>query len=179
VTAIEFDLERQRSLLPLSTLKHRFALENSMNRTLILVKPDGLQRGLAGEIISRFERRGLQLIAMKLIQMSPDLAGRHYAEHEGKPFYEDLVSYITSGPVVAMVWKGAGAVAAARATMGVTRPVEAGPGTIRGDFALDVGRNLVHGSDSEASAQREIALFFEPHEFVEWEQVDSGWINAG
>lgn len=147
-----------------------------MNRTLILVKPDGMQRGLTGEIISRFERRGLKLIAMKLIQMSDALASRHYGEHKGKDFYDDLVSYITSGPVLAMVWEGKDAVEAARATMGVTRPVEASPGTIRGDFGLDVGRNLVHGSDSNESAQREIDLFFDREEFVTWECENARWI---
>lgn len=149
-----------------------------MNRTLILVKPDGLHRGLAGEIILRFERRGLKLVAMKLIQMSDELASRHYGEHEGKSFYDGLVSYITSGPVVAMVWQGVSAVDAARATMGVTRPVEASPGTIRGDFGLDVGRNLVHGSDSEESAKREIELFFMPEEIVDWEPSNAQWITG-
>lgn len=149
-----------------------------MNRTLILVKPDGLHRGLAGEIISRFERRGLKLVAMKLIQMSDELASRHYGEHEGKSFYDGLVSYITSGPVVAMVWQGVSAVDAARATMGVTRPVEASPGTIRGDFGLDVGRNLVHGSDSEESAKREIELFFMPEEIVDWKPSNAQWITG-
>lgn len=149
-----------------------------MNRTLILVKPDGMQRGLTGEIISRFERRGLKLVGMKLIQMSKELAGRHYAEHEGKSFYDDLVSYITSGPIVAMVWQGDSAVEAARATMGVTKPVEANPGTIRGDFGLDVGRNLVHGSDSEESARREIDLFFKTEELVDWELSNARWIHG-
>lgn len=150
-----------------------------MNRTLILVKPDGMQRGLAGEIISRFEKRGLKLIGMKLIRMSKLLASRHYAEHEGKVFYEDLVAYITSGPIVAMVWEGKSAVEAARATMGVTKPVEASPGTIRGDFGLDVGRNLVHGSDSDESARREIDLFFAAEELVDWVPSNEGWISGG
>ncbi|MFW6068558.1 MAG: nucleoside-diphosphate kinase [Chloroflexota bacterium] len=147
-----------------------------MNRTLILVKPDGVQRGLIGKIIDRFEGRGLKLIAMKLMQMSGALAARHYAEHEGKDFYEGLVSYITSGPVVAMVWEGKDAVSAARATMGVTKPVEANPGTIRGDFGLDVGRNLVHGSDSDESAAREIDLFFDREEIVSWQRDGERWI---
>lgn len=149
-----------------------------MNRTLILVKPDGIQRGLVGKIIARFEGRGLKLIAMKMMQMSGELAARHYAEHEGKVFYEDLVSYITSGPVVAMVWEGKDAIEAARATMGVTKPVEASPGTIRGDFGLDVGRNLVHGSDSEESAAREIDLFFVSEELVNWKRDGEKWIVA-
>lgn len=147
-----------------------------MNRTLILVKPDGVQRGLTGEIIARFERRGLKLVAMKMMHISESLASRHYGEHEGKPFYEGLVSYITSGPVIAMVWEGKDAVEAARATMGVTRPVEASPGTIRGDYGLDVSRNLVHGSDSTQSAEREIDLFFESKEFVHWEHNHAQWI---
>lgn len=149
-----------------------------MDRTLILAKPDGLQRGLVGTIIARFEGRGLKLIAMKMIQMSGELAARHYAEHEGKDFYEDLVTYITSGPVVAMVWEGKDAIDAARATMGVTKPVEAGPGTIRGDFGLDVSRNLVHGSDSEKSASREIDLFFAREEIVNWNRDGEQWITA-
>ena len=150
-----------------------------MSRTLILVKPDAMQRGLAGQIIARFERRGLRPVAMKLVQMSHELAGRHYAEHEGKAFYEDLVGYITSGPVIAMVWEGQEAVEAARATMGVTKPVQASPGTIRGDFGLDVGRNLVHGSDSDESAAREIALFFEDNELIHWNRDNERWIMPG
>lgn len=150
-----------------------------MNRTLILVKPDGVQRSLVGKIIDRFEARGLKLIAMKMMQMSNELAARHYAEHEGKAFYEGLVSYITSGPVVAMVWEGKDAVNVARATIGATKPVEASPGTIRGDFGLDVGRNLVHGSDSETSAGREIDLFFDAEEFVGWQRDGERWIVEG
>ena len=148
-----------------------------MERTLILVKPDGIQRGLAGEIIARFEKRGLKLVAMKLLQMSDDLAMRHYGEHEGKPFYESLVAYITSGPVIAMVWEGKEAVAAARATMGSTKPVESTPGTIRGDFGIEIGRNLVHGSDSGLNAEKEIALFFTPEELVNWTRDNERWIS--
>ena len=147
-----------------------------MNRTLILVKPDGIQRGLAGQIIARFEMRGLKLVGMKLMQMPRDLAERHYGEHKGKGFYEDLVRYIISGPVIAMVWEGQNAIDAARSTMGVTKPVEAHPGTIRGDFGMDVGRNLVHGSDSDVSAQREIDLFFEEGELVDWNRDNERWI---
>lgn len=150
-----------------------------MNRTLILVKPDGVQRGLIGKIVDRFEARGLKLIAMKMMQMSGDLAAKHYAEHEGKAFYEKLVAYITSGPVVAMVWEGNDAVNVARATIGATKPVEATSGTIRGDFGLDVGRNLVHGSDSEKSAGREIDLFFDAEEFVDWQRDGERWIVEG
>lgn len=150
-----------------------------MNRTLILVKPDGVQRGLIGKIVDRFEARGLKLIAMKMMQMSTDLAARHYAEHEGKAFYEKLVAYITSGPVVAMVWEGNDAINVARATIGATKPVESTPGTIRGDFGLDVGRNLVHGSDSEKSAGREIDLFFDAEELVDWKRDGERWIVEG
>ncbi|MBV9310262.1 MAG: nucleoside-diphosphate kinase [Solirubrobacterales bacterium] len=131
-----------------------------MDRTLILVKPDAFARGLSGEIIARFERKGLRLVAMSLMTMSRELAGRHYAEHEGKPFYEELVDFIISGPLVAMVLEGDEAVDAARQVIGATNPLEASPGSIRGDFAIAVGQNMVHGSDSPESAKREIELFF-------------------
>ena len=147
-----------------------------MERTLILVKPDGVQRGLIGEVIARFERRGLRLVGMKLMQISPDLASRHYGEHKGKSFYDGLIGYITSGPVVAMVWEGSEAIRAARETMGKTKPFEAAPGTIRGDFALETGRNIVHGSDGPESAAREIALFFKPDELVDWARSSDPWI---
>jgi nucleoside-diphosphate kinase len=148
----------------------------TMERTLILVKPDGVQRGLIGEIIGRFERRGLKLIGMKFIQMSEDLARRHYAVHEGRPFYEGLVDYITSGPVVAMVWEGNGAVFAARNTIGSTKPAEAAGGTIRGDLGMEVGRNLVHGSDSPENGIKEVDLFFTKDEIVVWDRVTDPWI---
>ena len=131
-----------------------------MDRTLILVKPDAFARGLTGEIVSRFERKGLGLAAMKLMTISRELAARHYAEHEGKPFYEELVSFITSGPLVAIVLEGESAVRAARQVIGATNPLEASTGSIRGDFAIEVGQNMVHGSDSVESGQREAALFF-------------------
>ncbi|MDQ6817675.1 MAG: nucleoside-diphosphate kinase [Actinomycetota bacterium] len=131
-----------------------------MQRTLILVKPDAFARRLTGEIIARFERKGLTLIAMRLMMMTRDLAERHYAEHEGKPFYEGLVAFITSGPLVAMVLEGEDAVRAARQVIGATNPLEATTGSIRGDYAVEVGQNLVHGSDAEQSAAREVALFF-------------------
>jgi nucleoside-diphosphate kinase len=131
-----------------------------VERTLILVKPDAFARGLTGEIIARFERKGLALVAMSLMRMSRDLASRHYAEHEGKPFYEELVEFITSGPLVAMVLEGEEAVEAARQVIGSTNPLEASPGSIRGDFAIAVGQNMVHGSDSAESARREVDLFF-------------------
>lgn len=131
-----------------------------MERTLILVKPDAMQRGLAGEILARLERRGLRIAALKLMQVPRDLAERHYAEHQGKPFYEGLIDYITACPIVAAVFEGTNAVAAARQTMGATNPTNAAPGTIRADLGLETGRNLVHGSDSTESAAREIDLFF-------------------
>ena len=131
-----------------------------VERTLIIVKPDGVQRGLVGEIIGRLERRGLKIVAMQMQQISAETAQRHYAEHEGKPFFDGLVSYITSSPVVVMVLEGPQAVTAARATIGSTKPVEAGPGTIRGDLGMMVGRNLIHGSDSVESAAREVEIFF-------------------
>jgi nucleoside-diphosphate kinase len=131
-----------------------------MERTLILVKPDAFARSLTGEIIARFERKGLRLAALRQLTMERELAERHYAEHEGKPFYGELVDFITSGPLVAMVLEGESAVAAARQVIGATNPVEAAPGSIRGDFAISVGQNMVHGSDSTESAAREVGLFF-------------------
>ncbi len=147
-----------------------------MERTLILVKPDGVQRGLMGEIVHRFERRGLKLIGMKFLQMSDALANQHYAVHKERPFFNDLVSYITSGPVLAMVWEGNDAVAAARATIGSTKPVEAAPGSIRGDFGMEIGRNLVHGSDSAENGVKESSLFFKPEELVSWSRSSESWI---
>ena len=131
-----------------------------MDRTLILVKPDAFERALSGEILARFERKGLRIAAMKLMTMDRDLAERHYAEHNGKPFFGELVEFITSGPLVAMVLEGHEAVVAARQVIGATNPLEASPGSIRGDFALEIGQNMVHGSDSNESAAREAALFF-------------------
>jgi nucleoside-diphosphate kinase len=131
-----------------------------MERTLILVKPDAFARNLTGEIIARFERKGLRLAALKQTVMTRELAEQHYAEHAGKPFYEELVSFITSGPLVAMVLEGEQAVTAARQVIGATNPVEAAPGSIRGDYAIEVGQNMVHGSDSADSAAREVLLFF-------------------
>jgi nucleoside-diphosphate kinase len=131
-----------------------------MERTLILVKPDAFARSLTGEIIARFERKGLRLAALRELTMERGLAERHYAEHEGKPFYGELVDFITSGPLVAMVLEGESAVEAARQVIGATNPLEASPGSIRGDFAISVGQNMVHGSDSTESAAREVGLFF-------------------
>ena len=128
--------------------------------TFVMVKPDGVRRGLVGEIITRLERKGLQLDAMRMLTIDEELASRHYAEHTERPFFPELVEFITSGPVVAMRWSGESAVAVARTLMGATNPVEAAPGTIRGDFGLEITKNMVHGSDSPASAERELALFF-------------------
>ncbi len=131
-----------------------------MERTLILVKPDAFARNLTGEIIARFERKGLRLAALQLMTLDRELASQHYAEHEGKPFYEELVTFITSGPLVAMVLEGDQAIAAARQVIGATNPLDANTGSIRGDYAIAVGQNMVHGSDSTASASREVGLFF-------------------
>jgi nucleoside-diphosphate kinase len=133
-----------------------------MDRTLILVKPDAFARGLTGEIVARFERKGLRIVQLRHMTMDRELAERHYAEHLGKPFYGELVDFITSGPLVAMVLEGEEAITAARQVIGATNPLEAAPGSIRGDFAIATGQNLVHGSDSPESAQREIDLFFPP-----------------
>ena len=148
-----------------------------MERTLVLVKPDGVQRGLAGEVISRLERRGLKLAGMKLMQVDEALARRHYGEHVDRPFFPGLVSFITSGPVVAMVWESERAVEVVRSTMGETNPASASPGTIRGDFGVDIGRNLVHGSDSVESAEREVALFFSPREILDYSRSTDEWIT--
>lgn len=145
-------------------------------RTLVLVKPDGVQRGLIGEIIARLERRGLKLVAAKFMQVSRELAEQHYAVHKGKPFYEGLIAYITSAPVMAMVWEGPNAVAAVRQTMGATRPTEAAPGTIRHDFGLEIGRNLTHASDSPENGEKEVALWFKPEEIVSWSRDLDKWI---
>ncbi len=147
-----------------------------MERTFVAIKPDGVQRGLVGEVISRLERRGLKLVAVRLMQVDEDLAGRHYAEHVDRPFFSSLVSFITSGPIVAMIWEANNAVALARQTMGSTNPGEAAPGTIRGDFGIDIGRNIVHGSDGPESAEREIGLFFEPGDALDYTRSTDEWI---
>lgn len=147
-----------------------------MEQTLVLVKPDGVQRGLIGEVISRMERRGLRLAAAKFMAVSLELAETHYSIHKGKPFYEGLIRYITSSPVMAMVWEGPNAVAAVRQTMGATRPIEAAPGSLRHDYALEVGRNLTHASDSVENGDDEVALWFKPGEIVSWERANDRWI---
>ena len=148
-----------------------------MERTLVLVKPDGVQRGLVGEILSRFERTGLKLVALKMLRMDRDKAERHYAIHQGKPFFEGLVNFITSSPLIAAVFEGKNAVEVVRKTMGATDPVKAAPGTIRGDLALDIGRNVVHGSDSLENSQKEINLFFTPEEIVSYKRQVEPWIT--
>lgn len=147
-----------------------------MERTLILVKPDAMQRGLAFEVLGRLERRGLRLAGLRLLQVDEAMAKRHYGEHEGKPFFAGLVSYITSSPIIAAVFEGTNAVAAARQTMGGTKPTEAAPGTIRGDLGLEIGRNLVHGSDSPESAEREIGIFFEGQPVIDWQRDTDRWV---
>jgi nucleoside-diphosphate kinase len=147
-----------------------------VERTLVIIKPDGVQRGLIGTIIGRLEARGLKIVGMKLMQIDRALAERHYAVHKGKPFYEGLLDYITSGPVVVAVLEGPGAIELVRQTMGATRPSAAQPGTIRADYAIDVGRNLVHGSDSPETARFEIGLFFREDELVSWQRDVDRWI---
>jgi nucleoside-diphosphate kinase len=147
-----------------------------VERTLVLVKPDGVQRGLIGEIIKRLENRGLRLIGAKFIQVSRELAEKHYGIHKDKPFYESLLNYITSAPVMAMAWDGPHAVAAVRQTMGATRPTEAAPGSIRHDYGLEIGKNLTHASDSVENGQKEVALWFADDELVDWDQAIAPWV---
>ncbi len=146
-----------------------------MERTFIILKPDAVQRGLIGEIIGRFERRGLKLIAMKMVQVSEDLARKHYAVHAERPFFKGLINYITSAPVVALVLEGTGAIAVVRNTVGATKPAEAAPGTIRADFGLEIGRNLVHASDGPETAAAEIDLWF-GQDLIEWQRAGDPWI---
>lgn len=147
-----------------------------MEKTFIAIKPDGVQRGLVGEIIRRFETKGFKLIGLKLMQVSRELAEEHYSVHRERPFFNSLVDFITSSPVVAMVWEGEGVVAAARKIIGATNPLNADLGTIRGDFGVDIGRNLIHGSDAIETAQREIALWFKPEELVNWQPALQSWL---
>lgn len=147
-----------------------------MERTFLMVKPDGVQRGLIGEIVSRFERKGLKLAAAKFMRLTPELAEKHYAEHVGKPFYPPLVDFITSGPVFAMVWEGDNVIALTRAMIGKTDALEAYPGTIRSDYAVHTNFNLIHGSDSKESAEREIGIYFTPDELVDYEHLMQRWI---
>lgn len=147
-----------------------------MEKTFLMVKPDGVQRNLIGEIVARFERKGFQLVGAKLMQIPASLAEEHYGEHKGKPFYGELVDFITSGPVFAMVWQGENVISVARQMMGSTNPKEAVQGTIRGDYGLTVGKNVIHGSDSPESAEREIGLFFKEEELVNYSKLINDWI---
>lgn len=147
-----------------------------MEKTLVILKPDAVQRGLVGELIGRFERRGLRLVVMKQMRVSRELAEKHYAVHQGKPFYEPLVSYITSDPVVVFALEGNKAIEAVRQTVGATNPTAAAPGTIRADYALEIGRNLIHASDGAETAAAELALWFKPEELVEWKRDGERWV---
>ncbi len=148
-----------------------------MERTLVIVKPDGVQRGLVGEVLKRLEARGLKMVALKMMAVSQELARRHYAVHTGKPFFEPLISYITSSPVVVAVFEGKDAIAAVRSSVGSTNPVQAAPGSIRGDLAMEIGRNLIHASDSLETAKAEVALWFKAEELVEWRRDVDKWIS--
>jgi nucleoside-diphosphate kinase len=147
-----------------------------MEKTFLMVKPDGVQRNLIGEIVSRFEKKGFRLVGAKLMSISPELAGEHYGEHKERPFFGELVDFITSGPVFAMVWEGENVISVARQMMGSTNPKDAAPGTIRGDFGITVGKNIIHGSDSPESAVREMGLFFNENELVAYDKLISQWI---
>lgn len=147
-----------------------------MESTFVMVKPDGVQRGLVGEVISRFEEKGLRIIALKMLKISGETAAEHYAGHEGKDFYEPLLDYITSGPVVAMAVKGDSVVSMVRKIVGKTDPKEADPGTIRGDFGIDVSRNIIHAADSDSSAERELGIFFDEEDYQDYKRVDESWI---
>jgi nucleoside-diphosphate kinase len=150
----------------------------NLQRTLVLIKPDGVQRGLIGEIIKRFENRGLQLIAMDLRIVTKDFADNHYAAHKGKKFYKGLIKYITSAPIIAMVWEGSNAITAVRQTIGSTNPIEAAPGTIRHDLSIITSRNLVHASDSIETADKEISLWFEENKLFAWSRVHEDWFTG-
>ncbi|MFO8132367.1 MAG: nucleoside-diphosphate kinase [Thermoplasmatota archaeon] len=149
-----------------------------MQRSFVMVKPDGVQRRLTGRVVARFEQAGITIVAMKFMSVSPELAEQHYAVHEGKPFYESLIDYITSGPVLAMVLEGDNVIERVRRMVGATDPHEAEPGTIRGDYAQDIGRNIVHASDSPETARREISLWFDDGELVDYEPTDRRWLHG-
>jgi nucleoside-diphosphate kinase len=148
-----------------------------LERTFLAIKPDGVQRKLVGEIIRRFETKGFTLVGLKLLNVSREMAEAHYGVHKDRPFFAGLVDFITSGPVVAMVWEGDGVIASARKLIGATNPLNAEPGTIRGDLGANIGRNIIHGSDAPETAQSEIALWFKPEELVDWEPTIFGWIH--
>jgi nucleoside-diphosphate kinase len=148
-----------------------------VERTLVILKPDAVQRGLIGQITARLEQRGLKLVGMRLLQIDDELAARHYAVHKGKPFYDGLIKYITSSPVVVQVWEGKRVIEIVRRTCGATNPVDADPGTIRADFGVEIGRNLIHASDGAETAAYEIPLYFTKEELVAWSRADDPWIN--
>ena len=160
-------------IIPLSRIEGVLLME----KTFLMVKPDGVQRNLIGEIVNRFEQKGFQLVGAKLMQIPTELAEQHYGEHKERPFFGELVDFITSGPVFAMVWEGENVISTARLMMGATNPKESAPGTIRGDFAVTVGKNIIHGSDSPESAEREIGLFFKQEELVAYAKDANNWIN--
>lgn len=157
---------------------HTEDIKVSVERTFVAIKPDGVERGLIGKIIDRFESRGLKLVGMKLMKLSSEKAQEHYGEHKGKPFFDGLVSFITAGPIVAMVWEGKGAITLCRNTIGATNPAASAPGSIRGDFAVEIGRNVVHGSDGPESAAREIGIFFKEEELCpSWPRAVDKWVS--
>ncbi|UOY93471.1 nucleoside-diphosphate kinase [Ectobacillus sp. JY-23] len=147
-----------------------------MEKTYLMIKPDGVQRNVIGEIVSRFEKKGFQLVGAKLMQVTKETAELHYAEHKERPFFGELVDFITSAPVFAMVWQGEGVIATARQMMGKTNPKEAAPGTVRGDYGVTVGKNIIHGSDSPESAEREISIFFKEEELVSYTKIIDEWV---
>jgi nucleoside-diphosphate kinase len=147
-----------------------------VEKTFLMVKPDGVQRNLVGEVVNRFERKGFKLVGAKLMQITDELASEHYGEHKERPFFGELVDFITSGPVFAMVWEGENVIKTAREMMGKTNPAEAAPGTVRGDYGVTVGKNVIHGSDSPESAEREINLFFDKKELVSYDKQEKVWI---
>jgi nucleoside-diphosphate kinase len=169
-------MEKFKILKRISTI-HIVIGAELMEKTFLMVKPDGVQRNLIGEIVSRFEKKGFQLVGGKLMSISQELAEEHYGEHKERPFFGELVDFITSGPVFAMVWQGENVISTARQMMGSTNPKDAAPGTIRGDFGITVGKNVIHGSDSPESAVREIDLFFNESEVVEYSKLMNEWIN--
>ncbi len=150
-----------------------------MEKTLVIIKPDGVARGLIGEIVSRLERRGIRLIGMKFVQVATELAEEHYGVHKERPFYPALIEYITSGPVVLMAWEGNKVIEAVRQSVGATNPTQAAPGSIRGDFGIDIGRNLIHASDSPENGEAEVSLWFGADELVSWERLGESWVYEG
>ncbi len=147
-----------------------------MKTTFLMVKPDGVQRGLVGDVMKRIEKRGLRIVAMKMMSLDEETAGEHYTEHKGKDFYEPLIDYITSGPVVAMAVKGDSAISLVRKMVGATDPQDANPGTIRGDYGIDIGRNIVHAADSPESADRELGIFFEDSDYQDYTRIEEDWV---